>query len=88
VIANLSTAQGRNAAVAQVLEQSGGVLDRLICCAGVGVRPSCSVILAVNYFGVSQLLDGFARRAGQESAAGGAGDRLGRVDSRVLSANR
>ena len=59
VIANLSTAQGRNAAIAQVLEQCDGVLDGLICCAGVGVTaPSCSVILAVNYFGVSQLLDG------------------------------
>ncbi|MVV52190.1 SDR family oxidoreductase [Pseudomonas sp. PB120] len=59
VIANLSTAQGRNAAIAQVLEQCDGVLDGLICCAGVGVTaPSCSVILAVNYFGVSQLLAG------------------------------
>lgn len=59
VIANLSTTQGRNAAIAQVLEQCDGVLDGLICCAGVGVTaPSCSVILAVNYFGVSQLLAG------------------------------
>jgi NAD(P)-dependent dehydrogenase (short-subunit alcohol dehydrogenase family) len=59
VIADLSTAQGRDAAIAQVLELSGGVLDGLICCAGVGVTaPTCGVILAVNYFGVSQLLDG------------------------------
>lgn len=59
VIANLSTAQGRSAAIAQVLEQSDGVLDGLICCAGVGVTaPSSAVILAVNYFGVSQLLAG------------------------------
>lgn len=59
VIANLSTAQGRSAAIAQVLEQCDGVLDGLICCAGVGVTaPSCSLILAVNFFGVSQLLAG------------------------------
>lgn len=59
VIADLSTAQGRDAAIAQVLEQCDGVLDGLICCAGVGVTaPTCGLILAVNYFGVSQLLDG------------------------------
>lgn len=59
VIADLSTAQGREAAIAQVLELSGGVLDGLVCCAGVGVTArSCGLVLAVNYFGVSQLLDG------------------------------
>ena len=59
VIADLSTAQGRDAAIGQVLELSGGVLDGLICCAGVGVTaPNCGLVLAVNYFGVSQLLDG------------------------------
>jgi len=61
VIADLSSAEGRQAAVAQVLEQSGGVLDGLVCCAGLGVTaPSSSLLLAVNYFGVSQLLDGLA----------------------------
>ena len=72
VIADLSTAQGREAAIAQVLELSGGVLDGLICCAGVGVTaPTCSLILAVNYFGVSQLLDGLqgALAKGQQPAA-------------------
>ncbi|MEB0206152.1 SDR family oxidoreductase [Pseudomonas sp. CCC3.1] len=61
VVADLSTRDGRQAAVAQVLEQSGGVLDGLVCCAGLGVTaPSSSVLLAVNYFGVSDLLDGLA----------------------------
>lgn len=72
VIADLSTAQGREAAIAQVLELSGGVLDGLICCAGVGVTaPSCGVIVAVNYFGVSQLLDGLqgALAKGEQPAA-------------------
>lgn len=59
VVADLSTEQGRVAAIAEVLERSGGVLDGLVCCAGVGVTaPSCGLILAVNYFGVSQLLEG------------------------------
>lgn len=61
VVADLSTREGRQAAVAQVLEQSGGVLDGLVCCAGLGVTAtSSSLVLAVNYFGVSELLDGFA----------------------------
>ena len=72
VIADLSTAQGRDMAIAQVLEHSGGVLDGLICCAGVGVTaPTCGLILAVNYFGVNQLLDGLqgALAKGQQPAA-------------------
>jgi len=72
VIADLSSAQGREAAIAQVLELSGGVLDGLVCCAGVGVTaPSCGVIVAVNYFGVSQLLDGLqgALAKGEQPAA-------------------
>lgn len=61
VLADLSTAHGREAAIAAVLEQCDGVLDGLVCCAGVGVTaPSCGLILSVNYFGVSQLLDGLA----------------------------
>lgn len=72
VVADLSTAQGRAAAIAEVLERSGGVLDGLVCCAGVGVTaPSCGLIVAVNYFGVSQLLDGLqsALARGRNSAA-------------------
>jgi NAD(P)-dependent dehydrogenase (short-subunit alcohol dehydrogenase family) len=72
VIADLSTAHGRDAAITQVLELSGGVLDGLVCCAGVGVTaPTCGLILAVNYFGVSQLLDGLqgALAKGQQPAA-------------------
>lgn len=72
VIADLSNPQGRDAAVSQVLELSGGVLDGLICCAGVGVTaPDCGLVLAVNYFGVSQLLDGLQgalAQAGQAAA--------------------
>ena len=59
VVADLSTPQGRAAAITQVLELCGGVLDGLVCCAGVGVTaPNCGLVLAVNYFGVSQLLEG------------------------------
>ena len=61
VIADLSSKAGRQQAVAQVLEQCGGVLDGLVCCAGLGVTASSSsLVLAVNYFGVSELLEGLA----------------------------
>ncbi|TFY93844.1 SDR family oxidoreductase [Pseudomonas nabeulensis] len=72
VIADLSTAQGRDAAITRVLELSGGVLDGLVCCAGVGVTaPNGGLILAVNYFGVSQLLAGLqgALAKGRQPAA-------------------
>ena len=41
---------------------AGGVLGGLVCCAGLCVTASSSsLVLAVNYFGVNELLDGLAR---------------------------
>ncbi|MCQ4346981.1 SDR family oxidoreductase [Pseudomonas stutzeri] len=60
VIADLSTAEGRQAAVEGVLARCDGVLDGLVCCAGVGVTAPSAVIVAVNHFGVSALLEGLA----------------------------
>lgn len=72
VVADLASREGRQAAVAQVLEQCDGVLDGLVCCAGLGVTASSSsLLLAVNYFGVSELLEGLADALsrGQDAAA-------------------
>ncbi|MEE1924991.1 SDR family oxidoreductase [Pseudomonas sp. 148P] len=72
VIADLSTPEGREAAITQVLQLSDGVLDGLVCCAGVGVTaPSCGLIVAINHFGVSQLLAGLegALAQGDDPAA-------------------
>ncbi|WP_374482590.1 SDR family oxidoreductase [Zoogloea sp.] len=61
IIADLATPAGRRAAVEAALAACDGVLDGLICCAGLGVTaPSSSLIVAVNYFGMSELVDGFA----------------------------
>jgi len=59
VIADLSKAEGRKAAVAEVLERCGGKLDRLVCSAGLGsnIEPA-SLIASVNYFGSVDLFDG------------------------------
>lgn len=58
ISADLSTSEGREAAIAATLERCGGALDGLVLCAGLGshVQP-VSKIVAVNYFGVVDLLD-------------------------------
>lgn len=60
VIADLSTPDGRAAAVAAITEP----LDGLVTCAGLGPIPSRagSAIVAVNYFGSIALLDGLRPR--------------------------
>jgi len=58
VCADLSTPEGRSAAVDGVLERCGGALDRLVLCAGLGsaIEPA-SLVCKVNYFGVLGTLD-------------------------------
>lgn len=69
--ADLSTAEGRENAIAAILERCNGHLDGLVCCAGVGVTaPSNSIIVGVNYFGAAQLVDGLSEAlANSENAA-------------------
>jgi len=59
VCADLSTPEGRAHAVQAVLDESGGVLDSLVLCAGLGsdFTPAAKVV-SVNYFGAVELLDG------------------------------
>jgi len=61
VIADLSTPEGRRAAVEQVTELSGGRLDGAALFAGVGGatgRPG-SLLVSLNFFGSVQLFDAF-----------------------------
>ena len=59
IVADLSTAEGRRAAVQAALAACDGVLDGLVCCAGLGpTAPSSSVIVGVNYFGMTEIVDG------------------------------
>lgn len=61
IVADLATAAGRRAAVEAALEACGGVLDGLVCCAGLGVTaPSAGLIVSVNYFGMTELVEGLA----------------------------
>ena len=72
VEADLATATGRSAAMNAVLEACEGTLDGLVVCAGLGphVQPR-SAIVAVNYYGAVEVLDGLrpALAAGDRPAA-------------------
>ena len=60
VVADLSTADGRTAAVSGVLERADGRLDGAVLAAGVGPMPGREELIAqVNYFGVVDLLEGW-----------------------------
>lgn len=57
--ADLSTPQGRQTAIDQALEMSGGEIDRLVLAAGLGGHLDDGALVArVNYFGAVSLLDG------------------------------
>lgn len=59
IIADLSTREGREAAIAAVNQRCGDAIDIFVACAGLAtyVRPP-SLIPSVNYFGAIELLDG------------------------------
>ncbi|MFI0356043.1 SDR family oxidoreductase [Actinomadura sp. 9N407] len=56
VSADLSTPEGRDAAVRGVLELSGGRLDGVVACAGISAPVALTI--KVNFYGVVGLLEG------------------------------
>ena len=56
VTADLSTSEGRQAAVEKCLDMSGGVIDGAIANAGSAAPNSLTV--SINYFGVTEFLEG------------------------------
>ncbi|MBF6059717.1 SDR family oxidoreductase [Nocardia terpenica] len=72
VLADLSTPQGRVAAVDGVLDRCGGVLDGVVLCAGIGPHtPDPLRVIELNYRGSVAVLDGLlpALRKGESPAA-------------------
>lgn len=58
VIADLSTAEGRRQAIADVQQQCAGALDGLVLCAGLGPQHAAvGNVVSVNYFGAVELMD-------------------------------
>ena len=59
IVADLSTAEGRQHATDAAIEQSDGKIDYLVLAAGLsGVHGDARAVLQVNYFGTVELLDG------------------------------
>ena len=69
--ADLSTPEGRKTAIEGALERSGGAIDRVVACAGLGPTvEDLRLVASVNYFGAIELLDGLRdAMAGREGAA-------------------
>jgi NAD(P)-dependent dehydrogenase (short-subunit alcohol dehydrogenase family) len=69
VTADLSSHDGRNAAIAAIGDQAGGALDGLVVAAGIGGSTSApsSMVARINYFGAAELLEGL-----RDSLTGGA----------------
>ena len=59
VAADLSTAAGRERAIALVAERAGGAIDGVVACAGLGPQvPAHDRIVSVNFFGAVATLAG------------------------------
>jgi NAD(P)-dependent dehydrogenase (short-subunit alcohol dehydrogenase family) len=59
VQADLATPAGRHSALAAIERATGGVLDGVVACAGVGPHVADrALIVSLNYFGAQRLLDG------------------------------
>lgn len=66
IIADLRSPDGRHAAVQAVLEASGGAVDAVIANAGSAL-PNAQTV-SINYFGVTELLEGLLPALGKSSA--------------------
>ena len=64
VIADLSLAEGRLAAIDDITAQSGDALDGLVVAAGIGGSTAAppSMVARINYFGAAELLVGLRDR--------------------------
>ncbi|MBI2704734.1 MAG: SDR family oxidoreductase [Actinobacteria bacterium] len=72
IVADLSTGSGRSRAMNQVIDRTGGSVDGLVACAGLGPHvEDLSMMVAVNYYGAVEVLDGLrpALAAGANPAA-------------------
>jgi NAD(P)-dependent dehydrogenase (short-subunit alcohol dehydrogenase family) len=72
VIADLGTPDGRREAVKEALRLTAGTIDRLILCAGISPRNPDGLVVSVNYFGVTALLDGLAEALSRGETKGAA----------------
>ncbi len=59
IIADLSTAEGRQAALKKIRDAAAGGLDGLVTCAGAGANVTDNAMVAqLNYFGTVEIIEG------------------------------
>src|SRR6516225_3499691 len=69
---DLSTPAGRSSAMNEIIDVTGGSLDGLVVCAGLGPHvEDLAMMVSVNYYGAVEVLDGLrpALAAGSSPAA-------------------
>ena len=72
IVADLGTVEGREAAIAAVLDRSGGRLDGLVSCAGLSpIHPDAAAVVSVNWFGAMAMLDGLLPALSRGDEPGG-----------------
>ncbi len=70
IVADLATSAGRSHAITAIRNATGGTLDGLVACAGVGSHiPNRELITAVNYFGAVDLVEGLRQTLADNRAA-------------------
>ncbi len=70
IIADLSTAEGRQAAVEAVKKAAPEGLDGLVTCAGLGSNvPNHPLITHVNYYGTVELIEGLREQLAAKKGA-------------------
>jgi NAD(P)-dependent dehydrogenase (short-subunit alcohol dehydrogenase family) len=57
ILADLSTAKGREVGITQATMHSGGKLDAVITCAGLAGKDAAAMV-SVNYFGTVKIIEG------------------------------
>jgi NAD(P)-dependent dehydrogenase (short-subunit alcohol dehydrogenase family) len=81
IVGDLSTAEGRQAVIAQALVRCHGKLDGLVLCAGLGGQTQpASLVTSVNYFGAVEL----TARAPKRQPSSGRGHFLGGIGHAAL----
>jgi NAD(P)-dependent dehydrogenase (short-subunit alcohol dehydrogenase family) len=86
ITADLGAPEGRATAIAGALSASGGALDGVVSCAGLGPYDEPRAVTRVNFFGAVAMLDGLrdALARGHEPAAVGISSVGGAFDALLV----
>ena len=70
IVADLSSSEGRRAAIQGIVDAAPDGLDGFVACAGVGANvPNPTLITNVNYYGTTELVAGLKERVAAKAGA-------------------